>query len=83
MSLNMKQVWRFFTEIRGRFFEIETITDPKDRKQAEDAYKTLFDAYHDGEIGAEDRREIFRSIYELTNIKAREVISLDRLRGIA
>ncbi len=77
----MEQIFRFFTEINGMPFEIETITDTKDRKQAEDAYKTLFDAYHDGEISAEDRRGIYREIYNLTRIKARDVISVKRLRG--
>mgnify|MGYP001576366519 CR=1 FL=1 len=44
-------------------------------------HQTLFDAYHDGEISAEDRRGIYREIYNLTRIKARDVISVKRLRG--
>ena len=80
---NRKGFSFYATDRYGMPFEIETITDPNDRKQAEDAYKTLFDAFHDGEISASDRRLLFHEIYRLTKIKARNVISIERLRGKA
>ena len=79
----MTPVWRFFALIDGAPFEIETITNVNDSKQIEDAYKTLLDAYHDGAISAQDRRVISRSIYELTGVNARSLLSPSRLIGNA
>ena len=45
-------------------------------------HQTLFDAYHDGEISAPDRRMLYHSIYDVTGIKVRDVISVKRLRGV-
>jgi hypothetical protein len=62
--------------------EIVTPVATDERAQARVAYERVFDAYHDNSINARQRRLISNRIYKITKIRAKDVISTNRMRGL-